>query len=66
MIAKIPSLTATCDACGDEAAVPLERRGNGLWYDGRVDSELETRGWYVVGDLAICDLCHADGLEDAM
>ncbi len=65
MIAKTPTLAAICDACGDQTAVPLEYRGNGNWYDGGVDSFLDELGWYVLGDTAICDLCHAESLDGA-
>lgn len=63
MIAKTPTFAATCDACGDQTEVPLENRGNGLWYDGGVDSALEALGWYVLGDTVVCDLCHAQSLD---
>ena len=62
MIEKVPTLTAICDACGDRQQVALESRGNGLWYDGEVDSALEALGWYLLGDTAICDFCHAQSL----
>ena len=64
MIAKEPVLKATCDACGDELDIPLANRGNGLWYDGKVDAALEAQGWYVMGNLCVCDLCHEQSLED--
>ena len=53
-----PTITVTCDKCGEETN-PMEMcaLAGGEWDERYIKPKLERRGWKFDGDNAICEMC---------
>ena len=52
-----PTITASCDGCGDEEEMELTPLAGGSWDDRNVKRTLEKRGWVFDGDKCYCEDC---------
>jgi hypothetical protein len=62
-----PTITVTCDECGDEVQVGLTALGRRAYDERIVDQHLEGQGWGKPSDddsLDLCSDCMKDLIDD--